>query len=369
MVLSKGLVAVTGAGGYIGSWCVKDLVDNGYQARGTVRSLKQTEKVQHLKDMDAAVELFEADLLVEGSFDECFTGCSAVFHVASPFVFTSEDPQKKLIDPAVKGTLNVLESCKRVGVKRVVLTSSVAAVVEQDLATNPDKYKDRVWTEKDWNTTCTIENAPYFLSKVLAEKAAWEFCEKNAIVLTTICPNFVMGPPLSTRRDSTSVNMVQQLLNGAYIEEGLPNWAYGLVHVRTVAESHTLALENKGAENERILVAGRVARTCLDMINWLQNKGAENERILVAGRVARTCLDMINWLRLDQRFADRKMASRFAEPVNTNPIYDNSKAVKILGLRFRPAAIGVLTTGIFLYENGMIDLPVEDEDDAKLSIE
>jgi nucleoside-diphosphate-sugar epimerase len=342
MVLSKGLVAVTGAGGYIGSWCVKDLVDNGYQARGTVRSLNKPEKVKHLKEMNAPVELFEADLLVEGSFDACFAGCSAVFHVASPFMFTSDDPQKNLIDPAVKGTLNVLESCKRAGVKRVVLTSSCAAVVEQDSATNPEKYKGKVWTEKDWNTTCTIENAPYFLSKVLAERAAWEFCEKNDIVLTTICPNFVMGPPLSTRGDSTSVNMVQQLLNGAFIEEGLPNWAYGLVHVRTVAESHTLALENKGAENERILVAGRISRTCLDMINWL---------------------------RLDQQFADRKMASRFAEPVISNPIYDNSKAIKILSLRFRPAAIGVMKTGMFLYKNGMIDLHAKDEDDAKLSIE
>jgi len=340
MVLSKGLIAVTGASGYIGSWCVKSLVDNGYQARGTVRSLKKTEKVQHLKDMEAQVELFEADLMVDGSFDACFTGCSAVLHVASPFQLGSNDPQKEIIDPAVKGTLNVLESCKRAGVKHVVLTSSCAAVVEQDTATNPEKYKDIVWTEKDWNTTVTIEKSPYFLSKVLAEKAAWEFCEKNGIVLTTICPNFVMGPPCSTRGDSTSVNMVKQLLSGAYIKEGLPNWSWGLVDVRTVADAHVLALGNKGAENERFLVGGRASCTCLDMINYL---------------------------RLDQNFAERKMASRFAEPPISFLRYDNSKAVEILGLKFRPPAIGVIDAGNFLLNNGM--LPAENEDESKLNIE
>jgi len=344
MVLSKGLIAVTGASGYIGSWCVRDLVDSGYQVRGTVRSLKKTEKVQHLIDMDAQVELFEADLMVNGSFDACFTGCAAVLHVASPFTLGSDDPQKNLIDPAVKGTLNVLESCKRVGVKRVVLTSSCAAIMEQESNTNPEKYKHKVWTEKDWNTTATLENAPYFLSKVLAERAAWEFCEKNDIVLTTICPNFVMGPPLSTRGDSTSVNMVKNLLNGAYAEEGTPNFSWGLVHVRTVSEAHVLALDNKAAENERILVGG------------------------IEGR---TCLDIVNFLRLDQRFAKRKMATRLAEPVKLVNRHDNSKAVKILGLRFRPPVIGVIRAGIFLLKNGMIDMPAEDvdEDDRKLSIE
>jgi nucleoside-diphosphate-sugar epimerase len=342
MVLSKGLVAVTGASGYIGSWCVKDLVESGYQVRGTVRSLSKTEKVQHLKDMEAQVDLFEADLMVDGSFDACFTGCSTVLHVASPFTLGSDDPQKEIIDPAVKGTLNVLESCKRVGVKRVVLTSSCAAIVESDTAIDPEKYKGRVWTEKYWNTTATLENAPYFLSKVLAEKAAWEFCEKNGIILTSICPNFVMGPPLSTRGDSTSVNMIKQLLDGAFIEEGLPNFSWGLVHVRTVSEAHVLALDNKGAENERILVGGRQSRTCMDLINWL---------------------------RLDQGFAKRKMASRFAKPVVSSVRYDNSKAVKILGLRFRPPVIGVIRTGKFLLKNGMITVAAVDGNDSKLSIE
>jgi len=341
MVLSKGLVAVTGASGYIGSWCIKYLVENGYQVRGTVRSLNNPVKVQHLRDMKEVVHLFEADLLIEGSFDECFTGCTAVLHVASPFQFEVDDPQKDLIDPAVKGTLNVLGSCKKVGVKRVVVTSSCAAIVEWNASTEPEKYKDKIWTEKDWNTTSTLESSPYFLSKVLAEKAAWDFCGKNDIKLTTICPNFVMGAPLSTRTDSASVNMIMGLMMGAF-KDGAPGFAYGIVDVETVAESHVLALENKQAENERILVGGR------DSI---------------------TCLEFANYLRLDQRLAAIEMPTHFKEKVGAKIDYDNSKAVKVLGLRFKPPAVSIIGLGNFLVDNGMVDLPNEDEDDNKLNIE
>jgi len=342
MVLSKGLVAVTGASGYIGSWCVKYLVENNYQARGTVRSLKNPDKVQHLEDMKEPVHLFEADLLVEGSFDECFAGCTAVFHVASPFQLSVANAQKDLIDPAVKGTLNVLESCKRVGVKRVILTSSVAAIVDGTTAFDAEKFKGKVWSEKDWNTGSTLEDDPYLLSKYLAEKAAWEFCEKNGITLSTICPSFVMGPPLSTRLDSTSISMVMMIMKGVFAKDGLPNLSYGLVDVRTVAEAHILALENKRAENERFLVGGSNAIDCLRIVSYLK---------------------------LDQRFANWEMGSHFSKPVIAHTLYDNSKARKVLGLRLRPPAISVMETGNFLYENGIVEDPAVDEEDNKLSIE
>jgi len=339
MVLTKGLVAVTGASGYLGSWCVKYLVKNGYQARGTVRSLKNPAKVQHLMDMKEPVQLFEADLLKEGSFDTCFKGCAAVLHVASPFQLNVDNPQKDLVDPAVKGTLNVLEACKREGVKRVVLTSSCAAITCQTAMDNPEEFKDKVWTEKDWNEKSTLEKGAYRLSKYLAEKSAWDFCEKNGITLTTICPNFIVGPPLSTRLDSVSVKLFLLFLKGAFIEEGLSNAAFGCVDVRTVAEAHVRSLETKDAENERFLVGGRVSRSHLDLINFL---------------------------RLDERFAALKMASHFAKPVVSLPQYDNSKASKVLGLTFRPPAIGVLEVGSFLVEKGIVKLP--EEDDCKLDI-
>jgi len=340
MVLTKGLVAVTGASGYLGSWCIKYLVKNGYQARGTVRSLKNPAKVQHLMDMEEPVQLFEADLLKEGSFDACFKGCEAVLHVASPFQLNVDNPQKDLVEPAVKGTLNVLEACKKVGVKRVVLTSSCAAITCQTQMENPEAFKNKVWTEKDWNEKSTLEKGPYRLSKYLAEKSAWDFCEKNGITLTTICPNFIVGPPLSTRLDSVSVKLFMLFLKGAFVEEGLSNAAFGCVDVRTVAEAHVRSLETKKAENERFLVGGRVSRSHLDLINFL---------------------------RLDERFAALKMASHFAKPVVCLPQYDNSKASNVLGLKFRPPVIGVLEVGNFLVEKGIVELP--GNDDYKLNIE
>lgn len=339
MVLSKGLVAVTGASGYLGSWCVKYLVDNGYQARGTVRSLKESAKVQHLMDMKEPVQLFEADLLIEGSFDECFKGCSAVLHVASPFQVNVDNPQKDLLEPAVKGTLNVLEACKRAGVKRVILTSSCAAIMCQTAMENPEEFKDKVWTEKDWNTKSTLEKGPYRLSKYLAERSAWDFCEKNGITLTTICPNFIVGPPLSTRLDSLSVKLFLLFLKGAFVNKGLSNSAFGCVDVRDVAEAHVRSLETKGAENERFLVGGRVPYSHLDLINFL---------------------------RLDQRFANLTMASHFAKPVVSLPRYDNSKAINVLGLRFRPPVTAILEVGNCLVEKGLFKLP--EEDDYKLNI-
>jgi len=338
MVLSKGLVAVTGASGYVGSWCVKCLVENGYQARGTVRSLSNPEKVKHLENMKEIVQLFEADLLIDGSFDTCFTGCSAVFHVASPVLFVTEDPQKQVVDPAVNGTLNVLKSCKKVGVKHVVLTSSIAAIVPPGISKPPGTISpNHVWSEKDWNTYSTLETVPYWLSKYLAEKAAWEFCGKNDIALTVICPALVFGPPLSRRLDSFSVDLISLLLKGAFIDEGAPNVACGVVHVRNVAEAHVLALGNKEAENERFLVGGKNSLTYIDMINHL---------------------------RLDQRFSGRLMASKFAAPMVYYPRYDNSKAVKVLGLKLISPAIAIIETGQFLSEIGSLEVSV-DKDDYK----
>jgi dihydroflavonol-4-reductase len=130
------------------------------------------------------------------------------------------DPQKDLVDPALKGTLNVLHAAARSrSVKRVVVTSSCAAIAWQ--ATPPD---DKVWTEADWNEDSTLENAPYRLSKTLAERAAWEFVNegegKGKFDLAVINPAFVLGPPLSARTDSESVRAVKGFLSGTTKEQG-----------------------------------------------------------------------------------------------------------------------------------------------------
>ncbi|CAA7053565.1 unnamed protein product [Microthlaspi erraticum] len=129
------VVCVTGASGYIASWIVKLLLQRGYTVRATVRDPNDQKKTEHLLALDGAKErlkLFKADLLEEGSFEQAIHGCNYVIHTASPVSLDVDDPQAELIDPAVKGTLNVLKSCKRSLVNRVVLTSSIAAIVAHE---------------------------------------------------------------------------------------------------------------------------------------------------------------------------------------------------------------------------------------------
>nr|GMD61774.1 cinnamoyl-CoA reductase 1-like [Ipomoea batatas] len=150
-------VCVTGASGYIASWIVKFLLQRGYIVKATVRypglfsslSLHDPKKTEHLLSLEGAKErlhLFKADLLEEGSFDSVVEGCEGVFHTASPFFHNVTDPQAELIDPAVKGTLNVLGSCaKTPSVQKVVVTSSIAAVAYNGKPRTPEVVVDETW--------------------------------------------------------------------------------------------------------------------------------------------------------------------------------------------------------------------------------
>jgi len=249
-------VAVTGASGYVAGEVIKQLLEKGYSVRGTVRSIKDETKVKHLTDTFHGLQLFEADLLKEGSFDECFAGVSAVFHTASPFLRTWSDPQKDLIDPALNGTRNVLSSVeKNLGtIKTLIVTSSAAAIVAQ----KPELAgADKVWTEKDWNTTSTLTEGPYRLSKYLAEKAAWDWGEGKPIKVLAVNPCFVLGPLHSSRTDSTSVATVIEFLNGTTKKTGTNNTCFGAIDIRNVGEAHVACLENPNANGRYLLSSDR----------------------------------------------------------------------------------------------------------------
>uniref|UniRef100_A0A803NFY3 NAD-dependent epimerase/dehydratase domain-containing protein n=1 Tax=Cannabis sativa TaxID=3483 RepID=A0A803NFY3_CANSA len=143
------VVAVTGASGYIASWIVKLLLQRGYTVKASVREPNESRKTAHLTSLDGAKErlqLFKANLLEEGSFESCLEGCEGVFHTASPFYHDIKDPQAELLDPAIKGTLNVLNSvAKFPSIKRVVLTSSIAAVAYNGKPRTPDVVVDETW--------------------------------------------------------------------------------------------------------------------------------------------------------------------------------------------------------------------------------
>ena len=252
-------ILVTGATGYIASWIIKLLVDDGYTVHGTVRSLANKDKIAHLLEIDkngnGKLKLFEADLLDEGSFQVAMQNCELVIHTASPFFIQGiKNAQDQLITPALEGTRNVLNTVdKSESVKRVVLTSSVVAIYGD--AIDVKSTGSGVFDEKIWNTTSTDSHQPYSLSKTLAEKEAWKMADAQKVWdLLVINPGFVMGPSLSKRVDSTSIDFMRSMVNGKFAT-GLPDFYFSIVDVRDVAKAHINAGMLEKASGRHILVA------------------------------------------------------------------------------------------------------------------
>ncbi|XP_027113833.2 phenylacetaldehyde reductase-like [Coffea arabica] len=252
------VVCVTGASGYIASWLVKLLLERGYTVKASVRDLNDPRKTEFLMALDGAKErlqLFPANLLEEGSFDAIVDGCEGVFHAASPVQLSVTNPQAQLLDPAVKGTLNVLQSCAKVqSIKRVILTSSIAAVIYND------ELKDGVIVDESWFSVplyCEEHKLWYQLSKILAENAAWDFSKEHGIDMIAINPGMVIGPFLQPSA-TLSAEVILSLVNGI---DPFPNLVIPWVDVRDVAYSHIVAFEIACA-NGRYCVAERTAGCC-----------------------------------------------------------------------------------------------------------
>jgi nucleoside-diphosphate-sugar epimerase len=247
---------VTGGTGYIGSWVVKELLEKGYTVRLTVRDKNKTPKFQHLLNMaqfsPGKLEVWEADLLKEGSFDQPANGCESIIHVASPYTLRFKNAQKDLIDPALKGTKNVLGAATHSGtVKKVILTSSVAAVHGDNIDMKEKGLTE--FTEEHFNDTSSVSHQPYSYSKVLAETEAWKICKsQNNWNLVVINPSFVIGPPLTSTSNSESLEVLKNILKGK-LAMGVPDLWYGFVDVRDVAHAHILALEDQNAAGRCIL--------------------------------------------------------------------------------------------------------------------
>ncbi|KAM2065543.1 hypothetical protein ACFX16_028798 [Malus domestica] len=247
------LVCVTGASGYIASWLVKLLLRRGYTVKATVRDPSDPKKTEHLLSLDGAKErlhLFKADILEEGAFDTVVDGCQGVFHTASPVQVSATDPQAEIVEPAVKGTLNVLKSCgKFPTVKRVVLTSSMASVMMSGKPLTSDVVFNETWYSDP--LVCEKNKQWYMLSKTLAEEAAWKYAKANGIDLVTMNPGFVIGPLLQPTFN-LSMEIIQTLITGTGT---LPLSSYRFVDVRDVVSAHILAFEVPSASGRYCLVS------------------------------------------------------------------------------------------------------------------
>jgi nucleoside-diphosphate-sugar epimerase len=248
-------VLVTGGSGFIGSRCILQLLAAGHQLRTTVRSLKREGEVRALLKQGGAepggrLTFHAADLEGDAGWREAASGCDYVLHVASPFPATMPRHEDELIIPAREGALRVLRAARDAGVKRVVLTSSFAAIGYGH------KPQQAPFTETDWTDPDGGDVTPYVKSKTFAERAAWDFIasEGGALELSVVNPVGVFGPVLGPDY-STSILLVQRLMDGAM--PGCPRLSFGVVDVRDVADLHIRAMTNPAAKGERFLaVAG-----------------------------------------------------------------------------------------------------------------
>lgn len=323
-------VAVTGASGYLASWVVAQLLEEGHRVHATVRRLADAGKVEHLRALAGRhagrLELFEADLMTEGSFDRAFEGCGAVIHTASPYVLgRPRDFQGELLGPARQGSLNVIGAVNRTpSVRRLVLTASVVSMFSdtRDVAGRPG----HLLTEADWNRSSSERHNPYARSKAAAEEAAWEAARAQARWdFITIHPGAIFGPSLSRRVDATSVDMVVQFLRGSF-RAGVPRLWLGVVDVRDVALAHVRAVQRSEAKG-RYIVVGRslplldIARAIRPGLQGLPDKLPTRElpKALV-------------WLAAPFAGMTREfVAKNVGYPIH----FDSQRSVKELGLAYR----------------------------------
>jgi len=243
-------ILVTGGSGFVGSYCILQLLNEGYTVRTTIRSL---DKVNDLKAMLLAgmaknmdnLTVLAANLTSDEGWVEAVCGCDYILHVASPFPAGEPKDENEIIIPARDGALRVLRAAQAAKVKRVVLTSSFAAI---GYTIDP---KNHVFTEADW-TDPNVKLPAYIKSKTIAERAAWDFMKKNAcdMELVVINPVGIFGPVLG-KTFSSSIGMIIQLLSGKM--PGTPQLSFGIVDVRDVADIHIKAMKTPAANGQRFL--------------------------------------------------------------------------------------------------------------------
>ncbi len=243
------LVLVTGGSGFIGGHCILQTLAAGHSVRATLRNPARGDEVRSQLERAGTTGLERlsfaaADLERDAGWPEAVAGCDFVLHVASPFPSVEPKNEDDLIRPARDGALRVLRAARSGGVKRVVLTSSIVAIVNG----HPES---RTYDEADWTNTDAANVGAYPKSKTLAERAAWDFvAREGGPELATVNPSLVLGPALGPDA-STSVGFIQRLLNGAI--PALPRIAFGVVDVRDVAGLHLRAMTDPNAKGERFI--------------------------------------------------------------------------------------------------------------------
>jgi len=337
--MSKGKVLVTGASGYIAGYVVKALIADGWAVSGTVRSLAKADAVRASLGVTAdQLPLTAADLTSDAGWTEAAAGCDFVQHIASPLPTGATKSDADLIVPARDGALRLLRAAKAAGVRRVVMTSSVAAMCYGKPG------KTRTYSEADWSDLASPDTNAYAKSKTIAERAArdWIAAEGGGMEYCTINPALVLGPVLGTDF-SGSLAVVTKMLGGEL--PGLPRIGFGICDVRDIAAAHVAAMTIPGMADERFLCSG-------DYL-WMEDVAAILKSRLADKAKRVPSMKLPNFLvRLSALF-DPEIRLVLPE-LGRERVGDASHARAMIGWNPRPAAESIVDTARSLIAAGLV---------------
>ncbi len=339
-------VLLTGASGYIGKHVALQLLNQGYTVRASVRSLAKSEEVinavkPHLLDvskLESRLTFVELDLEKDAGWDIALKGVDVLMHTASPFPIASPKDEDELIRPAVEGTLRAMKAAHAAKVKRVILTSSLAAIYGRDLPAGMKEYDETLWTD----VTHPVGRVAYTKSKAMAEKAAWDYVLKEApgIALTTINPVLVLGAPLD-KNFGSSISVVERIMKGK--DPMLPDLRFALVDVRDVAQMHVQAIKVEATQGQRILASSETF-SFVEIAQFIKSIYPKSKAKPIQAPTL-----LIKFLSL----FDGQIKAIL--PLLEKPMMvSNEKAKQMLGIKFIPAEVAIRESADYLVKNGFI---------------
>ena len=341
-------VLVTGGTGFIAQHCILQLLEAGYDVRTTARSTSRGDELagvisSHLAtggSLDVRLRVVAADLTIDDGWDEAVAGCTYVLHVASPLFLKTPKDENEMIVPARDGTLRVLRASVRAGVKRVVMTSSVAAVAY-------GTPRDHPYTELDWTNVESGDVDPYAKSKTVAEKAAGDFVlsaqNTSKMELVTILPGLVLGPVLSDHF-SSSGEAIKRMMNHEI--PGMPDVWFPPIDVRDVAWSHVKAMTLPAAAGQRYICAASDSVPLLDAAKILHQRYASEGYKIPMRRLPKFAVRLV-------AVFDRDL--KFVVPEVGNPAHFNVAKIKTeLGLEPRDLTEMTLAMAETMIQYGIV---------------
>lgn len=336
---------VTGATGYIAKHIILQLLEAGYDVRASVRQLSRGKDVKatlanytsDVINLDEKLEFVTLDLQKDEGWHDAMQGMDILLHTASPAPATQPKDENDLIKPAVDGTLRALKAAHEVGIKRVILTSSVAAIMHHNKLDNRPKLDER-----DWNDINPKHATPYSKSKTFAERAAWDFVEqKNVnIDLTVINPSMVVGAPLDDVIGA-STSIIKRIL--CRTDPAVPHLGFAYVDVRDVAKMHVNAIANDVTFSKRYIAANRFVWYC-ELVDALAAEFPE--RKIITRRAP-------NWLIKLLAIFDGDIRS-VSQDLGVKRELDNTAAKRDLDMNFRDVKTSAIETAHYFIDQKMV---------------